>query len=79
MHTRGSAPADHSDLAGLFEHLEEELDRAGFFNPPHKRQSVVRNLRTMFLRMGATKQEVQTLRGIVATLARARRSGKELP
>ena len=45
---------------------------SGFFNPSHKRATVVRNLRTMFSRMGATEQEVRTLRGIVATLAKGK-------
>lgn len=79
LRMRGSEFAERAELVGFFEHLESELDKAGFFNPPHKRQSVVRNLRTMFLRMGATKQEVQTLRGIVATLGRARGTDAKLP
>jgi tRNA/rRNA methyltransferase len=64
--------ATKEELLGYFEHLEAELDRLGFFNPPHKRATVVRNLRTMFSRMGATEQEVRTLRGIVATLAKGK-------
>ena len=65
-------PATRAELAGLFAHLEGELDRLGFFNPPEKRPAVIRNLRTMLLRMGATEQEVRTLRGIVATLAKGK-------
>lgn len=65
-------PATKDELIGFFEHLEGELDRLGFFNPPHKRATVVRNLRTMLTRMGATEQEVRTLRGIVATLAKGK-------
>jgi tRNA/rRNA methyltransferase len=65
-------PATKEELLGLFDHLEAELDRQGFFNPPQKRASVVRNLRTMLTRLGATEQEVRTLRGIVATLVKGR-------
>ena len=65
-------PATKDELIGFFKHIEDELDRLGFFNPPHKRATVVRNLRTMFSRMGATEQEVRTLRGIVATLAKGK-------
>ncbi|HWK39389.1 MAG TPA: TrmH family RNA methyltransferase, partial [Hyphomicrobium sp.] len=65
-------PANKEELFGFFAHLESELERMGFFNPPHKRATVVRNLRTMFTRMGATEQEVRTLRGIVATLAKGK-------
>lgn len=64
--------ASKEELMGLFEHLEGELDRANFFNPPEKRAIVVRNLRSLLTRVGATAQEVRTLRGIVATLARRR-------
>ena len=69
-------PATREELIGLFEHLEDELDRAGFFNPPHRRRVVVRNVRTMLMRMQATEQEVRTLRGIVATLSHRKRSGR---
>lgn len=77
--SRGSPPATKEELVGLFEHIERELDRLGFFNPPHKRQTVVRNLRTMLTRMGATEQEVRTLRGIVATLATGKGRGRKVP
>ena len=68
----GSPPATKAELVGFFEHLETELDRAGHFKSPEKRQIMVRNLRSMFERMGATAQEVRTLRGIVAALTRDR-------
>jgi tRNA/rRNA methyltransferase len=71
--------ADKAQLLGLFEHIEGELDRLGFFNPPHKRQTVVRNLRTMLTRMAPTEQEVRTLRGIVATLAKGKGQGRKAP
>jgi tRNA/rRNA methyltransferase len=72
-------PATKEELLGFFEHLEVELDRLGFFNPPHKRDAVARNLRTMFSRMGATEQEVRTLRGIVATLAKGKGRARKPP
>ncbi len=69
-----NAPATHDELIGFFEHLERELDSSGFLFPPEKRPSMVRSIRTMFKRMGATTQEVHTLRGIVASLTRRRTS-----
>jgi tRNA/rRNA methyltransferase len=72
-------PANKEELLGFFDHLEAELDRLGFFNPPHKRDTVARNLRTMFSRMGATEQEVRTLRGIVATLAKGKGRARKPP
>ena len=64
--------ATKQELVGLFEHLEAELEKKGFFTPSHRRHVVVRNVRTMLSRMDATDQEVRTLRGIVATLVRTR-------
>ncbi|MGH6816867.1 MAG: RNA methyltransferase [Hyphomicrobiaceae bacterium] len=77
LNTHGSPPASKADLAGFFEHIEGELDRLGFFNPPHKRQTTVRNLRSMFSRMAATEQEVRTLRGIVVTLVEGKGPGRK--
>jgi tRNA/rRNA methyltransferase len=65
-------PATKQELTGFFEHLERELELQGFFNPGHRRATVVQNLRTLFSRMGATDQEVRTLRGIVATLTQGK-------
>lgn len=73
-------PATKEELIGLFEHLERELEAKGFFNPAHRKNVVSQNLRTLLTRMGATEQEVRTLRGIVATLAqgkgKARKGGE---
>ncbi len=70
----GARPATREELFALFAHLEGELDRAGFLSPPEKRPSMVRNIRNMFHRMGATEQDVRTWRGIVAALSRVRRA-----
>jgi tRNA/rRNA methyltransferase len=69
---RDSRPATREELFGLFAHLEAELDRTGFLYPAEKRPSMVRNIRNMFHRMGASEQDVRTWRGIVAALTRAR-------
>jgi tRNA/rRNA methyltransferase len=71
-------PATREELFALFAHLEGELDRAGFLRPAEKRPSMVRAIRNMFHRMGATEQDVRTWRGIVAALAqhRSRRRNK---
>ena len=49
--------------------------RPGFLYPPEKRPSMVRAIRNMFHRMGATEQDVRTWRGIVAALS-GQRSGR---
>lgn len=79
LHMGADRPATKAELSGLFEHLEGELDRLGFFNPQHKRPTVVQNLRTFFLRANATDQEVRTLRGIVATLSQGKGRARKAP
>jgi tRNA/rRNA methyltransferase len=77
--TRGSPPASKEDLLAFFDHIERELDQNGFFTPPEKRPSMVQNMRTMFTRMGATHQEIRTLRGIVKALVQPKRGGRNPP
>ncbi len=77
--TRGSPPATKQQLTGFFEHIEAELDAQGFLNPPHKRPTMVQNMRSMFSRMQATEQEVRTLRGIVKALVHGKGPGRRVP
>lgn len=70
---RGSRLARKEELIGLFEHLEGELDEAGFLYPPEKRPGMVRSLRNMLQRASLSEQEVRTLRGVVASLSRRRK------
>lgn len=79
LNLRDDRLATKAEVLGLFEHLEGELERLGFFNPPERRPAVVRNLRTMLSRMGPTEQEVRTLRGIVATLSQGKGPGRKPP
>ena len=66
-------PASKDRLIRFFEHLEEELDRAGFMRDPEKRPSMVRNLRNLFQRAGCTEQELRTLHGVVTAFAGPRK------
>jgi tRNA/rRNA methyltransferase len=68
----GPGPADQAAMLGLYEHLEGELDAAGFFHPPEKRPSMIRNLRVALSRARMTDQEVRTFRGVVTALAKGR-------
>ena len=65
-------PADKRELAGLFEHLESELDASGFLHVKEKRPVMVRNIRNMLQRAALTEQEVRTLRGIITSLVAKR-------
>ena len=67
-----SAVADRADLTRLFDHLEDELDAAGFFYPPEKRDLMRQNIRAPLTRARMTEQEVRTFRGIVKALAKGR-------
>lgn len=62
--------ATKASLQGLFEHMEGELDAAGFFRPPEKRPSMVRNLRDMWNRADLMEQDVKTMRGVIKALVR---------
>ncbi len=72
----GSWPATKEELVGFFEHLEKELDEAGFLRPPERRPSMVRNLRNLFQRANLSEQEIRTLRGVVASLVRQHKRSK---
>lgn len=65
-------PADKGAMIGLYEHLEGELDFSGFFFPPEKKPSVVRNLRVALGRAQFNDQEVRTLRGVITALTKGR-------
>jgi tRNA/rRNA methyltransferase len=73
--------ATKAEIDGFLGHLEGELTRLGFFDPPHRASLVMQNVATMIVRAEPTEQEVRTLRGIVATLAhgkgRARKPSSE--
>lgn len=68
----GAPPADQAAMLGLYEHLERELDEAGFFHPPEKRPSMVQNLRSALSKASLNDQEVRTFRGVVTALSRGR-------
>ncbi|MBX3485442.1 RNA methyltransferase [Phenylobacterium sp.] len=67
-----SEPATGEALLGLYEHLERELDAAGFFHPPEKTPNMIQNLRSALGKARFTDQEVRTLRGVVTALSRGR-------
>ena len=71
MPTR-SPPATHDEVVALFAHLEGELSDGGFFRSPEKRASMVRNIRNMIHRMEPSRQDIQTLHGMVTALVDGR-------
>ncbi len=70
-------PATKAELLNLFDHLERELDEAGFLHVVEKRPIMVRNIRNLFQRAELTEQEVRTLHGIVTGLSGRRCGGRD--
>ncbi|MCC5995949.1 MAG: RNA methyltransferase [Oceanicaulis sp.] len=64
--------ATAAEMEGLYAHLHDELDRAGFFYPPEKTPLMMQNLINVFARAGLSEQEVRTLRGVIKALALGR-------
>ena len=60
--------APRAELAFLLNRLEKMLDQRGYFAEPAMRPVMWRNIQTMFHRGGFTRQEVQTLHGILGCL-----------
>jgi tRNA/rRNA methyltransferase len=69
-------PAPKEELVRLFEHLEAELDAAGFLRPVEKRPSMVRNLRNLLQKGRFSEQDIRTLRGVIKALTRRAGSGE---
>lgn len=65
-------PASMEEMVGLYEHLETELESAGFFHPEEKKPAMVRNLRVALGRARFTDQEARTFRGVITALSKGR-------
>jgi tRNA/rRNA methyltransferase len=68
-----SEPANKEQVQAFFANLERELDRIEFFRPLDKRATMLVNLRNIFARMQPTRQDIQTLHGIVVALTEGRK------
>ena len=56
------------DFLNFMDFLKRQLDEVGFLYPPHKRESMFKNIQTMFIRTSLSKIEVQTLWGMIKKL-----------
>ncbi|MDE1907721.1 MAG: RNA methyltransferase [Rhodospirillales bacterium] len=68
-----TAPATKGELDNFMEHLINACDESGFLRNEQKRPGMVRNLRHFFQRGEITRQELNTLHGVITELARGRR------
>ncbi len=75
LQTNETSIATKGELDNFMGHLIRECDAAGFLKNEQKRPGMVRNLRHFFTRGEVTKQELQTLHGVVRELVRGRLSG----
>ncbi len=65
--------ATKGELENFLTHLVNELDTCGFLRNLPKRPGMVRNIRHLFQRGEVTEQELRTLHGMVAELAKGRK------
>ncbi|MEW6164638.1 MAG: RNA methyltransferase [Pseudomonadota bacterium] len=65
-------PATHDDVAGLLAHFEAAAVDSGFLDPEQPGRLMLR-LRRLFARAGLEKEEVNILRGLLASFARPTR------
>ena len=68
-----SAPAGKVQLFAFFAGLERELDKVEFFRPLEKRATMIMNLRNIFARMAPSRQDLQTLHGVITSIAEGRK------
>jgi tRNA/rRNA methyltransferase len=68
-----SGPAPRQQLMAFFADLERELERVEFFRPAEKRATMQVNLRNIFVRMAPTRQDIQTLHGVVRAIVEGRK------
>ena len=61
-------PARKGQLQGLLGHLEEALDKRGYFRTADKKPKMVDNLRAVFTRPGFFAAEIDVLRGVISSL-----------
>ncbi len=64
--------ATQKDMTEFLARLEVELEKGGFFRSEGLRPTMVRNITNMFTRAELTRQEVNTLQGIVSALRESR-------
>ncbi len=63
-----SLQAKKSEVNKFLNFIIKGLDKKGFLQPPHKRQSMIRNINNIFHRSNLSEQEIRILLGIFSTL-----------
>ncbi len=65
-------PAPQAELDGLIGQLDAMLGAAGFYFPPDKVPTVMRNIRSILTKPAWNAQEVRTLRGVLTAIEKPR-------
>ncbi len=63
-----SSIATKSEVNNFLNFIIKSLDKKGFLQPDHKRQSMIRNINNIFHRLNLSEQEIRILLGIFSTL-----------
>ena len=63
-----SSQAKKSEVNKFLKFIIRSLDKRGFLQPDHKRQSMIRNIENIFYRTNLSDQEIRILLGIFSTL-----------
>jgi len=63
-----SSIATKSEVNKFLSFIIKGLDKKGFLQPDHKRQSMIRNINNIFHRINLSEQEIRILLGIFSTL-----------
>ena len=63
-----SSVAKKSEVNKFLNFIIKGLDKKGFLQPNHKRQSLIRNINNIFHRLNLSQQEIRILLGIFSTL-----------
>ena len=63
-----SSSATKSDVNKFLNFIIYRLDKKGFLQPKHKRQSMIRNINNIFYRINLSEQEIRILLGIFSIL-----------
>ena len=63
-----SSAATKSEVNKFLNFIIYGLDKKGFLQPKHKRQSMIRNINNIFQRINLSEQEIRILLGIFSTL-----------
>ena len=64
-----SSKASKSEVSKLLNFIIKSLDKKGFLQPIHKRNSMINNIKNIFYRLNLSEQEIRILLGIFASLS----------